>query len=146
MKTNWIDINERLPEELKNVLVTINYDDELHLAYLKDGKWKIWIDDELVLNGDAWIDNTLDQKGFGVIAWMELPKRGMTKVSEKDKQPCTIAGVTDRFLIRSKYCGTLVSDEVMSKKEADSLIEYYNLEAKKLESDVRYESVHENDL
>jgi len=75
MKTNWIDINERLPEELKNVLVTINYDDELHLAYLKDGKWKIWIDDELVLNGDAWIDNTLDQKGFGVIAWMELPKR-----------------------------------------------------------------------
>jgi hypothetical protein len=75
MKTNWIDINERLPEELKNVLVTINYDDELHLAYLKDDKWKIWIDDELVLNGDAWIDNTLDQKGFGVIAWMELPKR-----------------------------------------------------------------------
>lgn len=75
MKTNWIDINERLPEELKNVLVTINYDDELHLAYLKDGEWKIWIDDELVLNGDAWIDNTLDQKGFGVIAWMELPKR-----------------------------------------------------------------------
>jgi len=75
MKTNWIDINERLPEELKNVLVTINYDDELHLAYLKDGKWKIWIDDELVLNGDAWIDNTLDQKGFGVIAWIELPKR-----------------------------------------------------------------------
>jgi len=75
MKTNWIDINERLPEELKNVLVTINYDDELHLAYLKDGKWKIWIDDELVLNGDAWIDNTLDQKGFGVIAWVELPKR-----------------------------------------------------------------------
>ena len=75
MKTNWIDIKERLPEELKNVLVTINYDDELHLAYLKDGKWKIWIDDELVLNGDAWIDNTLDQKGFGVIAWMELPKR-----------------------------------------------------------------------
>ena len=75
MKTNWIDINERLPEELKKVLVTINYDDELHLAYLKDGKWKIWIDDELVLNGDAWIDNTLDQKGFGVIAWMELPKR-----------------------------------------------------------------------
>lgn len=75
MKTNWIDINERLPEELKNVLVTINYDDELHLAYLKDGKWKIWIDHELVLNGDAWIDNTLDQKGFGVIAWMELPKR-----------------------------------------------------------------------
>ena len=75
MKTNWININERLPEELKNVLVTINYDDELHLAYLKDGKWKIWIDDELVLNGDAWIDNTLDQKGFGVIAWIELPKR-----------------------------------------------------------------------
>jgi len=75
MKTNWIDINERLPEELKNVLVTINYDDELHLAYLKDGKWKIWIDDELVLNGDAWIDNRLDPKGFGVIAWMELPKR-----------------------------------------------------------------------
>jgi len=75
MKTNWIDIKERLPKELKNVLVTINYDDELHLAYLKDGKWKIWIDDELVLNGDAWIDNTLDQKGFGVIAWMELPKR-----------------------------------------------------------------------
>jgi len=75
MKTDWIDINERLPEELKNVLVTINYDDELHLAYLKDGKWKIWIDDELVLNGDAWIDNTLNQKGFGVIAWMELPKR-----------------------------------------------------------------------
>ena len=75
MKTNWIDINERLPEELKNVLVTINYDDELHLAYIKDGEWKIWIDDELVLNGDAWIDNTLDQKGFGVIAWMELPKR-----------------------------------------------------------------------
>ncbi len=67
MKTNWISINERLPEELKNVLVTINYDDELHLAYLKDGKWKIWIDDELVLNGDAWIDNTLDQKGFCVI-------------------------------------------------------------------------------
>ena len=50
-------------------------DYELHLAYLKDGKWKIWIDDELVLNGDAWIDNTLDQKGFGVIAWVELPKR-----------------------------------------------------------------------
>ena len=75
MKTNWISINERLPEELKNVLVTINYDDELHLAYLKDGKWKIWIDDELVLNGDAWIDNTLDQKGFCVIAWIELPKR-----------------------------------------------------------------------
>lgn len=75
METNWININERLPEELKNVLVTINYDDELHLAYLKDGKWKIWIDDELVLNGDAWIDNTLDQKGFGVIAWIELPKR-----------------------------------------------------------------------
>ena len=75
MKTNWIDINERLPEELKNVLVTINYDDELHLAYLKDGKWKIWIDDELVLNGDAWIYNTLNRKGFGVIAWMELPKR-----------------------------------------------------------------------
>lgn len=75
METNWIDINERLPEELKIVLVTINYDDELHLAYLKDGEWKIWIDDELVLNGDAWIDNTLDQKGFGVIAWMELPKR-----------------------------------------------------------------------
>jgi len=75
METNWININERLPEELKNVLVTINYDDELHLAYIKDGKWKIWIDDELVLNGDAWIDNTLDQKGFGVIAWMELPKR-----------------------------------------------------------------------
>jgi hypothetical protein len=75
METNWIDINERLPEELKNVLVTINYDDELHLAYLKDGKWKIWIDDELVLNGDAWIENTLDQKGFGVIAWIELPKR-----------------------------------------------------------------------
>jgi hypothetical protein len=75
MKTNWIDINERLPEELKNVLVTINYDDKLHLAYLKDGKWKIWIDDELVLNGDDWIDNTLDQKGFGVIAWIELPKR-----------------------------------------------------------------------
>jgi hypothetical protein len=74
METNWIDINERLPEELKNVLVTINYDDELHLAYLNDGKWKIWIDDELVLNGNAWIDNTLDQKGFGVIAWMELPK------------------------------------------------------------------------
>jgi len=75
METNWIDINERLPEELKNVLVTINYDEELHLAYLKDSEWKIWIDDELVLNGDAWIDNTLDQKGFGVIAWMELPKR-----------------------------------------------------------------------
>lgn len=75
MKTKWIDINERLPEELKNVLVTINYDNELHLAYLTDGKWKIWIDDELVLNGDAWIDNTLDQKGFGVIAWIELPKR-----------------------------------------------------------------------
>jgi len=72
METNWIDINERLPEELKNVLVTINYDEELHLAYLKDSEWKIWIDDELVLNGDAWIDNTLDQKGFGVIAWMEL--------------------------------------------------------------------------
>ena len=75
MKTNWININERLPEDLKTVLVTINYDDELHLAYLKDGKWKIWIDDELVLNGNAWIDNTLDQKGFGVIAWIELPKR-----------------------------------------------------------------------
>ena len=65
----------KITRELKNVLVTINCDDELHLAYLKDGKWKIWIDDELVLNGDAWIDNTLDQKGFGVIAWMELPKR-----------------------------------------------------------------------
>jgi len=75
METNWIDIKERLPEELKNVLVTINYDEELHLAYLKDGEWKIWIDDELMLNGDAWIDNSLNQKGFGVIAWMELPKR-----------------------------------------------------------------------
>lgn len=79
METNWIDINERLPQELKIVLVTINYDDELHLAYLKDGEWKIWIDDELVLNGDAWIDNRLDQKGFGVVAWMELPKRAEWK-------------------------------------------------------------------
>jgi len=75
MKTNWIDTNERLPEECKNVLVTINYADELHLAYLKDGKWKIWIDDELVLIGDGWVDNTLDQADFGVIAWMELPRR-----------------------------------------------------------------------
>jgi len=75
MKTNWIDINERLPEELKNVLVTLNYDDELHLAYIKDGEWKIWIDYALELKGDARIDNTLDQKVYGVIAWMELPKR-----------------------------------------------------------------------
>jgi len=30
---------------------------------------------EAELKGDARIDNTLDQKGYGVIAWMELPKR-----------------------------------------------------------------------
>lgn len=71
----------------------------------------------------------------------------MNKSNEQaETKPCTIHGVTDRFLIRSKYCGTLVSDVVMTKDEANSIIEYYNLEAKKLESDVGYEAVHENDL
>ena len=73
-KPNWIDINERLPEELKTVLVTIKYDEELHLAYLSNGKWKIWVDDELNLNGDCSIDNIIDER-FGVVAWMELPNR-----------------------------------------------------------------------
>jgi len=72
---NWINVNERLPKEFKRVLVTINYDDELHLAYQTNGKWKIWIDNELELHGDAWIDNMIDRSAYGVIAWMELPKR-----------------------------------------------------------------------
>jgi hypothetical protein len=74
MKFKWISINERLPDELNNVLVTINYDKELHLAYLKDGAWKIWIDDELEVIGNAYIENRIIDKGFGVIAWAELPK------------------------------------------------------------------------
>lgn len=74
MKEDWIYINEKLPAELQNVLVTINYDNHVHIAYLKNGEWKIWIDDELVVRGDAWIENRItNQKGFGVIAWMELP-------------------------------------------------------------------------
>ena len=72
----------------------------------------------------------------------------MTSTNEtpKSESHAPLSGVTDRFLIRSKYCGTLVSDVVMAKDEVNSIIEYYNSEAKKLESDVRYEAVHENDL
>ncbi|GAF73941.1 unnamed protein product [marine sediment metagenome] len=80
----WIDINKKLPKILTYVLVTINYDENLHIAYLnEDDDWCVWIDDELNLIGDAYIENEVDgSQGFGVIAWMDLPKHAEWKLVE----------------------------------------------------------------
>lgn len=75
METNWISVKFRLPEDLKNVLVTINYDDNLHIAYIKKGLWYVWIDDEIRIEGNASLNNEILDNGFGVISWCELPKR-----------------------------------------------------------------------
>lgn len=79
MNTNWNYLNTvppaELPKDLKNVLVTIKYDEELHIAYTIEGRWFIWIDDELDQRGDGWIENEICSDDFGVVAWTELPKR-----------------------------------------------------------------------
>lgn len=82
MKNTWIDVKDRLPEERKDVLVTLNFDDEVVIAFHIDGYWKVAINDGLNVVGDGWIDNDTIDNSFhnhngrmGVIGWMELPKR-----------------------------------------------------------------------
>ena len=73
--SNWISVKDRLPEDRKNVLATINFDEQVHIAYVKEGMWYAWIDDEIEIMGDAWLKNVIAHEQLGVIAWQELPKR-----------------------------------------------------------------------
>jgi len=72
MEANWIYVTERLPEENKNVMITINYDDVLHIAYIKNGNWHLWIDGDLGIGGECRIKTGL--RFHNVIAWAEIPK------------------------------------------------------------------------
>ena len=72
--SNWISVKDRLPADFKTVLVTINFDNQVHIAYITDGKWYAWVDDEIILVGDAYLRNDIEQGDYGVIAWQELPE------------------------------------------------------------------------
>jgi hypothetical protein len=75
MASQWISVKDRMPEDRKNVLVTINFDEQVHIAYVKEGMWYAWIDDEIEIMGDAWLKNVIAHEQLGVISWQELPKR-----------------------------------------------------------------------
>lgn len=60
-QTMWIPVSERLPEELKGVLVYCPTNDNIFCAYLENGVWKIF--SPIALEGIKEI----------VTAWMPLP-------------------------------------------------------------------------
>lgn len=72
-------VNEKLVEENKNLLITINHDEHTHIGYISDGDWYVWIDNRLTGFGHFSINNIVRSENFGVIAYMELPKHAKFK-------------------------------------------------------------------
>jgi hypothetical protein len=74
----WTEVHKDvhpLPDDKKNVLISINYDEEVHIAYRSKGKWFAVVDDNLEVMGDAYINNEISEAhGLVVIGWRHLPK------------------------------------------------------------------------
>ena len=71
-KTGWIPVSERLPEERSSVLVYCPRNDNIFLAYLKQGKWYIF---------SLYCDESIDEP---IVAWMPLPEA--YKAESEDKE------------------------------------------------------------
>jgi len=59
-------------------------------------------------------------------------------------EQCNIADVSTRFLVRSKFCLTIVDDVERTEKEADKLVVQLNEGARQMDLGVRYEKIPVN--
>ena len=74
----WIDVNETMPPEGKEVLVFCKYDNSPLIAH-HDGK--TWYEkcDNMDIMGDAWVDKSIHKVdigdvGYQITHWMHLPE------------------------------------------------------------------------
>lgn len=66
------------------------------------------------------------------------------KLNELQTPQMNIGAVSTRFLVRSKFCLTIVDDIEHNEKYADELVNQLNKEAMQMDSDVRYEKIPVN--
>lgn len=78
-QSEWISVDDKLPEKLVNVLVKQIYQDEIMLAYIS-ACGKLWIEccENACVNGDAWLSKEIckvtDSEDYLKIThWMLLP-------------------------------------------------------------------------
>lgn len=67
--SGWIPVNEKLPEPLTAVLLTVRYKSTGHWTY-QMGYWE-----DTLEKWEKWLEiGTLDDE-FEILAWMELPEK-----------------------------------------------------------------------
>ena len=59
-------------------------------------------------------------------------------------EQCNISDFSTRFLVRSKFCLTIVDDIERTEKEADKLVVQLNEMARQMDLGVRYEKIPVN--
>ena len=70
--TEWIKVEDKLPDTDRLVLICENWIDNIEIAYYRRGKWSTYIPDNVDVDGNAVIESTLNNNC--VKAWMELPR------------------------------------------------------------------------
>ena len=75
--SEWISVEDRLPDESVSVLVKQAYCDEIMIAFLRSEFWIEQCENESV-NGDAWVDTTICRLSSPeydrITHWMPLPE------------------------------------------------------------------------